>query len=974
MLKNTMGQFKKHGRRAFLLAVCVALLTAMCPFVLHASAETLDGWQVVYEDPAKAGFITQVDGSGPLHVTNTAGSKAFICLNGEGSDSELKSLFGKDDMSKYTVEYDITATAITGEFAWTAISYFDTDFKKEAVQMQHNSSYSFIAYEHLASGAEGYSSIPSSPCKKIGVGTPQSIKFVKNGASVSYSSSGENASSGLTTFSATIAANISSMPGFFPDSQNMTASGYVGFYIDRTECVISNVKVTNDTTGRSKTFFSDVRLPTVEGWQISYSNTTKTDFITQTGGTGALNISSPNDNTAQAFMSLNGEQSDAALKTMFPNDGMANYTLEYDVKMKSLTQIGWAVIAYNDINFNYESLQMMSIGQWSYLDMEYPAGNAFGSYDNDLRQALINGRVHHITITKNGADFTWKLDDGADRSAYSCTLPVNISKNATPSHDMTASGYVGFYLNQFEGQIANVKVTNDTTGQSKTFFAGTLAHDPLPTVEGWQASYSNPAAAPAAAIDSTGALNLTKVVGNELSLTLNGDGASAENKALFGKNNMKSYTMEYDIYLDEIDPAGGMGWAIIAYDQYNINIESLQVRHIMPWTYLDKEFPAGEVYGAILEANLWKSAYGDGQLHHITIQKDGANFLWIMDDGQSMKSAAYTLPQFLEGANGKKSNDMTASGFVGFQISGIKGKIANVKVTNAAGDSRTFFEANLSPVNNWSVNGRNPQELTENEDDGISSSNYGSVDDHTSSGLFYGLPIDFTRFNFEMKVDKFPEVSDFWMGFNLLHNGDNFTTEVPDDPDMKELFPQGLVARIFPQADGSAIVKLYRHIADTEGYAFGDPDTLTEVTIPEFIEGGVYNFGCVIDEGVFDLYYNNTKIASIDGFGEIFGGNRGFFTFTSSATPEPGKSSLAKWSINTMNGISANIFDSVLSDDVLQSPLEDWGMFTDEDEEEYDYESDPDTGDKTNVFILSSLLLLSACAAFTCKEKIKTQG
>ena len=681
--------------------LCAAMLATSLPVSVSAAGlQTLEGWQVSYTDPSKA-FISQPNGKGPLHVNAEAGSQAFIALNGSGSDKSLQALFGKDSMDHYTVEYSVRAENLA-QLGWSVIAYNDTNFNVESVQVMHNNSWSVLDYEFPAGGVGGLAPGFTSLCKRIVTGSQQQVVLTKSGAEINYNSFGDNAYGGATSFSATIPADIGSTAA----SNDMTASGYVGFYINVMKGMIYNVKVTNNTTGMSKTFFTEE----YEGWQISYTNPQNGGFIKQKDGRGPLYITSSG---SQAFLALNGENSSPELKAMFGKDNMTSYTVEYDVTCADLVQLAWSVIAYNDTNFNVESVQLMHNQSWTLFGFEYPAGGiSTATPHGALGKRINDGKPHRVTVVKHINSMSFTLAGNTDYlnnmpgfALVPEVLPANISANATPSHDMTTSGYVGFYINQVNAVISNVKVTNNTTGQSKTFFSD--------NIEGWQARYSGAGEAPHYPTDSnyagilsqvngTGPLHVSPNPNIQAFLALNGESSSPEVKAFFGKNSMTNYTVEYDAQINSLSQ---LHWSVIAANDTNFNIESIQIGHNAPWTWLSVEFPAGGRGGFDLTPGLARPIQ-TGDWQHMKIIKTGDNLhyesdvpdvvngeTWAPGGGLGQEGLAYTIPADVS-ANATPSSDLRTSGYVGFYINNVDGIIANVKVTNnTTGESMTFFAA-----------------------------------------------------------------------------------------------------------------------------------------------------------------------------------------------------------------------------------------------------------------------------------------
>lgn len=654
----------------------------------------LEGWQYVYQ--GAAGDLAQTGGSGPLTVSALNSENAFLVLNGEGAEDANKTRFGKSDMDSYTVEYDWKAAQVgtAGSANWALISYNDYHLGIESMQVEGKSAQTTIAKEYVAGADYGAYGTATGPAMLDGKLYHVVIRKAKGTVNVTINGRKAMDNIALPTQLGTNGTL----------SQNMTGSGYVGFQFSHLNGTLANVKVTNEKTGYTQTFFAgNVNASgygaNIEGWQ--YIGSSNAD-ISQEAGSGALIVDAAG--SSNAFLVLNGEQSASGNRTNFGKANMTNYTVEYDAVISRIYQDGggsgslrWAIVSYSDTHLGTEAIQLKTSASQTIIDKEYVAGADFGQYGSTSGASLADGQKHHIQLKKAGSTLNVTVD--GTPLASNVTLPTHLGTNGTLSQDMTGSSYVGLQLDHLQAKIGNVKVTNDTTGYTETFFKTDVLSSSGSTLEGWKYTYQG-TSGDIAQQGGSGPLSISAYDSDNDFLILNADAADSGNKALFPKAGMTNYTVEYDLKVTRMRSAGSFRWAIISYSDTHLGLEGMHVLGVPTATVINKEYVAGADFGQY-GGTAAAASFTDGKPYHFVMKKNGASFSATMNGVKIFDNVS--LPAKL-GTNGTNSQDMRASGYVGFQLDHMDGVLSNVKVTNdTTGVSQTYFADTLTPATTYYV-------------------------------------------------------------------------------------------------------------------------------------------------------------------------------------------------------------------------------------------------------------------------------
>lgn len=452
-------------------------------------ADLYEGWSHLSKDAATAGsYVSYDEETGAFtFITKDSGSQEMLFLNravGDGRDSSADNIakFGKDAMGDFVLEYDIELeeTGAEGgmiEFAFMNERTITDDFMMSSITGGNTDAHTLFwnrgpywrndTWVNLEGG--GYGDLGGYYGTSI-VGTGlHHMKIQKEGWIL------------IMTFDYGVPVEVE-----LPDDKQLPESGYMGFFAKGANGTISNVKITNTTTKETGIFFGDGEsgvqpsksVVDLEGWTGFCNQQTETvSHYYQRDGKGALFFDGMYCDAD--FLYLNspyGTSADALDNAeKFAVDAMGNFTVDFDFSLRDMDSnaggaLNFAFGSESEINPGLASTVLQMNGSATAFKYEYAnLGNYSLLPETHPENVLVGNETHHVTIVKEGRKVSIFIDDYAAWEDY--TLPETITdNNGGADHPTPDSGYLVFWFRNAKGYIANVKVTNTTTGESKLFF------------------------------------------------------------------------------------------------------------------------------------------------------------------------------------------------------------------------------------------------------------------------------------------------------------------------------------------------------------------------------------------------------------------------------------------------------------------------------------------------------------------------
>lgn len=472
-------------------------------------------------------------------------------------------------------------------------------------------------------------------------------------------------------------------------------------------------------------------------------------------------------------------------------------------------------------------------------------------------------------------------------------------------------------------------------------------------------------------------------------LFLNTDvaGISNDNTAKFGKDNMKNFTVEFDMRATGIngDPAQ-VSFAFNGSRGDHLNDHSIQLRMNNSCSAMFVEAPNGDtsrhycgplVNSAGEQYNVNNPLITDGAAHHISIQKAENRVVVIVDNNADEPFFDVTLPVDL-----MPNFDLrTETGYMGFTFRNAQGYIANVKVTNDTTNvSKTFFEDYCDEWD-WVMGGKNKDDgmamlpSKGANGSGVYGKSVGEIDDsHTTTQYVQLLDLNDFTFEFTPQVVTYTEDDpDAWMGFAITNSDKDFSISNTNKG-------TGFVMEMQVSRDGTDKL-VFKSLLEDEDYGKHSVTVDTDIQVGTTYKLAVRD----TDEGT-KIYYvageEETLLATLDWMKGNFSHHMGYFTFTGSVTKE---NESMEWVVNTMNGEAAAGYKSaaVMPKDPETPPTDDNDTPSDTDSNVSDADDTiSDADDKNNdadvtetgissVAITGAfmILLLSGCAMVVMRKR-----
>lgn len=946
---------KQRSPKARLLAVLGSLaLMAGLVVPFHASAATAfgdlyEGWKHISKDApagsAPSEFVSYNEETGTFTFTTVeSGSQEMLFLNreyGDGQDSSADNIakFGKSAMSDFVVEYDVELTAVSpsgGMIEFAFMNERPNEQSDEDLAMGSISAGNTDAHTLLWSrgsywrnnnwvnipGQYGAGDLAGYYGKAVAGTGKHHMKVTKSG------------------WNLTIAIDDEAPVSYVIDeSLGLPSSGYMGFYAKGADAVISNVQVTNSTSGETDAFFAPPAPPAqtadqYEGWShLSKDAAAAGDYVSYNEETGAFSFNTK-DSGSQEMLFLNrdvgdGKDSSAENIEKFNKSEMKDFVVEYDVELTETgAGGGWIEFAfmnerYNNVddflaasisggNTDVHTLFWNRGAYWidnKWINLE---GGGYGDLGGYYNTAIAGTGLHHMKIEKEGWTLTMTLDGGAP---VSVELPSDLG--------LPESGYMGFFAKGANGTISNVKITNSTTGETGIFFGdGESDVQPGKTavdLEGWTGFCNEQTEAVSHYYqrDGEGALFFDGMYCGGDFLYLNSPyGTSADaldNAAKFGADAMGNFTVDFDFSLRDMDSAAGgaLNFAFGAESEINPGLASTVLQMNGSSTAFKYEYFNLGNYGLLPNTHPENVLVGN-DTHHVTITKSGRNVNITIDGYTAWEN--YTLPETITANNGVEDHPAPDSGYMAFWFRNAKGYIANVVVTNdTTGESKTFFEDYSGSLDYWEMGGGDTTNLlavTPEKGVGVRGQSVGESPDNTT--LKYLLPLDLTDLTFDFVPKAVTTVEydpDAWMGFALTDTEKDYNPEVPAKS-------AGFVAEIQTREDRTAVITFKSLLIDEE---YGTHTATYE--LDEFRVDSVYTFGTKYTEAGMEIYLDGEKIATLDWLKGVYRKNLGYLTTTASCTdgfPQ-------EWAVMAVNGENAIDYDSGLFDDGFDDGDDDGG-------------------------------------------------
>lgn len=471
-------------------------------------------------------------------------------------------------------------------------------------------------------------------------------------------------------------------------------------------------------------------------------------------------------------------------------------------------------------------------------------------------------------------------------------------------------------------------------------------------------------------------------------LILNTDiaGISNDNTIKFGKDNMKNFTVEFDMRATGINgDAAQVSFAFNGSNPAHLNDHSIQLRMNNSCSAMFVEAPNGGdtsrhycgplVNSAGEQYNVNNPLITDGTAHHISIQKSGDRVVVIVDNNTDEPFFDVTLPVDM-----MPNFDLrTETGYMGFTFRNAQGYIANVRVTNDITNvSKTFFEDYCQEWD-WAMGGKNKEDgmallpSKGAKGSGVYGKSVGEIDDsHTTTQ--YTQLLDLNNFTFEFTPQAVTYTEDdpnAWMGFAITNLDKDFSISNTNKG-------TGFVVEMHISRDGTDKM-IFKSLLEDEDYG------KHSVTIDADIQvGTTYKLAVKdTDEGT-KIYLvsgeEETLLTTLDWMKDNFSHHMGYFTFTGSVTNE---NESMEWVINTMNGEAAAGYKStaVMPEDPETPPTDissDTDSPSDPDNNVSDADNTSSASDITETGISSVtivgafvVLLLSGCVMAVMRKKIK---
>lgn len=376
------------------------------------------GW-VVRAQPEGSARLSPGDGSGPLVVEALNSESVCLVLNGEGAEDANRIRFAIDEREGYTIEYDLLVSELGGA-------------GDDSVDDAHTDAEPAFAAGRL-----------------------YRIVIRQSGEEVAVTIDGHQ------TPDRSASDRREAVCGPLPPE--LTAAGAAGIQLAHLNGMLANVRVVNHKTGYTQTFFTghvnaNGYGASLEGWQ---SICTSTTALSQDIGRGALLVDAADE--AGVLLMLNGERSANANRGHFAGADMLNYTVEFDAVISRMYgndgrsgELGWTVGSDSDTRPDAQEIQVIGTADRLLVCRGSADERAVGT-------SLADGRKHRIRIRRAGATLSVTVDDSV--VADDIVLPPGAG----------GGGYVGFRFHHIRAQLANVTITNDTTGFSQTFFTDEIA-------------------------------------------------------------------------------------------------------------------------------------------------------------------------------------------------------------------------------------------------------------------------------------------------------------------------------------------------------------------------------------------------------------------------------------------------------------------------------------------------------------------
>ena len=460
--------------------------------------EVMDGW---WNHPGKNPFKMTPDGWLSFDSGSGSADEQHIVLNqdygGFQSSAYNRAKFGQNDMTDYTAEYDLKATSlvsnVTSKIAFAINGQQFDHMGYYAVQLlwRGDRGGEVLIKKEYAGGAETNGMIGDVVALSPDSGWVH-FKIIKSGAN-------------LTVFIND--AEVISVDMATQVDDDYLGSGFIGFQTHDAAGSVRNFRITNDTTGAVQSYFPspgtnpgeiiepDPVIPPppkeLSGWQVNArypgqkSHVDLQDGMLAFGGEGEKDIV------------LNGGGSSAENTEKFAADNMSRYTAEYDMQINKLVgKMGYRFVftfnGYTDVHLGDRSIGFHANDSISCLykervnndpsDIDNPNDPpAYGEMEGGSKAppprggALSDGSWHHVKLQKNDNLLSVWIDGEA--------ILLNIDLYDYGCDYYAGSGYVGFLIQNMEGYLCNMKLTNDTTGESTTFFKG-YGKD----ITGWRAA------------------------------------------------------------------------------------------------------------------------------------------------------------------------------------------------------------------------------------------------------------------------------------------------------------------------------------------------------------------------------------------------------------------------------------------------------------------------------------------------------
>ncbi len=455
-----------------------------------------EGWQHIscdVDSPKNPdSYISYDEETGKLTFNALNSDNEMLFLNTETSGAELLEKFPVNMMEDFTVEYDIKLDATApggGEISFCFMGIDGKNLWNGCINAGHTN-------DHNCFWWRGYPEIemPGEYSWAV-VGWPDAF------LDPSFKGTGRTFRVVVSKSGWTISMSVNDS---FPievdlhDDIGLPESGYMGFLARQATGSISNVIVTNDTTGETMTFFGDGEsdaddgdvivgpeesvidpnktFKDLEGWSaFCYTNTDIVSHYYQRDDKGALFFDGMDCMADLIYLNADYTTSDAGKENreLFGKDAMQNYTIDFDFCVRDLMSeqggsLTFFIQTANQQNPGYSAIALQFNGSATGLKYEYADVGEYGLLENtNPTNPMISGDMHHVTIEKVGRILNIYID------GFEAWLDVPIPEtvgNDLMSQLVEDSGYIGFWSRYAKGYVANVTVTNDTTGATKTFF------------------------------------------------------------------------------------------------------------------------------------------------------------------------------------------------------------------------------------------------------------------------------------------------------------------------------------------------------------------------------------------------------------------------------------------------------------------------------------------------------------------------